>query len=436
MNAVRLSYPQWKHHPELLTIRQGIAHRISSQLRFTHLKKLSNSGRRWQILRTANELRRLGRKRPANPFGVTHRTRSVRKVQIWQGGEPEWALCLRAPEKPPKTFCFRDNLQESFRFFERLRTASYEVTRSKLPLIDRSRGSKSLPRIGGYFDFSFPKYISTAAAVVMASEFERLTRAYGEVTPTVDLDMWNEDVFRKLFQIGFFEIVGITPSRDDVMIDEGDTRTMQIIGTKNANDLERVDKALQALGEFVNPDGNIPDHIVIGLLTGLAEAMSNVTAHAYPDDYVPEYPHIGQLWIAATADRVNKTLTVVVYDQGITIPVTYPRLQRMEKVVNYLTRALRARPEFDFQNDGTYIRAAMRHGGSRTDQRHRGKGLPQMIDVIEMSGRGKLSVYSRGGWCVRDSDGRLKSGAVPCSIGGTLIEWAVELSQPSAVTSS
>lgn len=400
------------------------------------MKKLYESGRRWLALRAANQLRRRCRSRPTNVFRVSQKERDIRRVQIWQGGEPEWALSMRAPSRPPQKLCFRENMRESMRFMEDVRRASHRAMRSKRKLIDRSRGPYALPRLGGYSDFSYPNYISTAAAVVLAAEFERLGKAHGEIPPTVDLDKWNDGVFRKLFQIGFFEIVGITPQRDDVVIDEGDTRTVQIISTKNADDLGKVDAALQSLGTFMNPDGSLPDDILIEFLTGLSEAMSNVTNHAYPPDYEPDYPHIGQLWVAATADRTNKTLTVVVYDQGVSIPVTYPRIQRVDRVVHYLTRALRKAPEFDFQNDGTYIRAAMKHGGSRTDQKHRGKGLPQMVEVLERTGRGKLSVYSRGGWCTRDSDGRLKSGAVPFSVGGTLIEWAVELTQTPAVISS
>ncbi len=80
-----------------------------------------------------------------------------------------------------------------------------------------------------------------------------------------------------------------------------------------------------------------------------------------------------------------------------------------------------------------WLEPAMRYGGSRTDQRHRGKGLPQIVEVVSRSGRGKLSVFSRGGWCIRNSDGRLRSGAVSSSIGGTLVEWVLELSPASVV---
>lgn len=378
----------------------------------------------WLFRRAANQRRRCFRDRSGRDAVHPRRHRANGRVQIWQGGDPEWAISRQPPARPPQHLCLTTNTRESIRFLERLRNGSHIAASRKKPIVRRNFGRT--PQLVGYFDFSYPKSISTAAAVVLAAEYERMRTMFDEIPPTVDLDRWNDDVFRKLYQLGFFEIVGITPQRNDVVIDEGDTRTMQIVSSQNADDLERIDSALQNLGHFMNP-ASIPENVMIDLLTGLSEALSNVMGHAYPSDYNPDYPHIGRLWVAATADRSKNSLTVVVYDQGVTIPVTYPRIERMESVLNYLGRALRQRPAFDFQNDGTYIRAAMKYGGSRTDQRHRGKGLPQIIDVIRRVGKGRLTVVSRGGWCTRDPDGRFRSGAVPYSLGGTLIEWSMEL---------
>ncbi|MDR6900197.1 hypothetical protein [Rhizobium miluonense] len=332
---------------------------------------------------------------------------------------------MQAPHSPPSNLCLDTNRLQTLQFVEALRRQTSEgfVKRGKV-----AEEFGGLPVITGYTDFAVPRYISTAAAVILTAEFERLGAIQPEIPPTVNLHLWNDDVFRKLYQLGFFEIVGFTPKRPDVVIDEGETRTMRIVSAKNADDLARIDQSLQNLGAFLNPSQKIPDEIIIDLLTGLSEAMSNVTAHAYPEDFHPPYQHIKGLWVAATADRSNNSLTIVIYDQGATIPFTYPRLSRLDKVVRYLGRTLHSKREFDFQDDGTYIRAAMRYGGSRTDLRHRGKGLPQMVDVIERSGSGTMTVYSRGGWCRRDSRGRFRSGAVSSSLGGTLIEWSVELS--------
>lgn len=380
----------------------------------------------WHRRRAANEHRRRFGRRLGN---YRTRTRSNgHLVQIWQGGDPEWAVCSGKAHKPPKVLCFQRNTSQTMQFFANLQIGAAEMVSRKRKLVSRL-SARRLPRIGSYFDFSYPEYLSTGAAVVLAAEYERMKLSSSEVPHTVDLDRWNLPVFRTLFQLGFFGIVGIAPGEHGGTAEDGDTLTMQIVSSQNADDLALVDRALQELGGFLNPANSIPDEVIIDILTGLSEAISNVTNHAYPADFQPKYPHVGRLWIAATADRRDNSLTVVVYDQGVTIPVTYPRIQRYEKVLAYLGRTLKQTPSFDFQNDGTYIRAAMRYGGSRTDERHRGKGLPQMMSVISRVGTGSMTVISRGGWCFRDTRGRFKSGAVRYPIGGTLIEWRVELSK-------
>lgn len=328
---------------------------------------------------------------------------------------------------PPKRLCLNDNLPESIEFFDRMRISAERLNTPGFKGFVYRDPDGGQPRITSFFDFGQIDHISTAAAIVLAAEYERMSKLYNEVPPTVNLDTWNEGVFRKLYQLGFFEIVGLSPQRDDFVSEAGTTRTMRIVSSQNADDLAKIDISLQKLGAFLNPVGNIPEEYLIDFLTGLSEAISNVTNHAYPDDWVSPIPHIGGLWVAATANRSNNSLTIAVYDQGATIPVTYPRIDRLEKVLKYLTRTLRRQREFDFQDDGTYIRAAMRYGGSRTDQKHRGKGLPQMLGIVDKIGATAMSVFSRGGWCRRSSNGRFSSGALPFSIGGTLIEWVVEL---------
>lgn len=392
------------------------------------MKKLYEHTRRWLELRAYRQARR-----------NHHRTKRIAKsstkrhlkVQLWQGGDPEWAICTREPIRPPRELCLVTNTRESLAFIDRLLKPSKYGTLPSRKIIDRPTGR--MPRIGSYYDFSFPNFLSTSAAVVLASHFEIIRARYKEVPPTVDLDRWSDDVFRKLYQLGFFEIIGISPQREDVVISEGTTRTMQIVSTRNADDLGVIDDALQKLCDFLNPYGGVPENVIIDLLTGLSEAISNVTNHAYPPDYHPSLPDTGRLWVAATADRANNSLTVVVYDRGVTIPLTYPRIKRLQEVYDFLSRTMRQQSDFEYQNDGTYIQAAMLYGGSRTDQKHRGKGLPQMMAVMERIGPGRTVVFSRGGWCMRDSDGRFERGAVPYSIGGTLIEWTVELPNISAV---
>lgn len=355
-------------------------------------------------------------------------TRKPRYVTVWEGGETETAICLGRATPPPTPLCFTRNLEASVSFFDELRRFSSDAIRRNEPFLIRTENQ--YPRIVGFYDFSRLSDISTAAAVVLASEYERVAQLQNLIPPTVNLHEWHEPVFDKLFELGFFEIVRLWNVGREVIQGSGLTRTMRIVSSKSADELHVIDAALQELGRFLRPDDNLPEQLIIEFLTVISEAISNVTAHAYADPSLINYRHIDAVWVAATADKRDDTLTIVVYDQGATIPTTYPRLGRTERVLKFLKRATRTRPEKNaFADDGTYIRAAMRYGGSRTDKTYRGKGLPQMFDVLKRMKVGTMTILSRGGWCVRDGGtGRIRSGALNNSIGGTLVEWRVALS--------
>ena len=293
------------------------------------------------------------------------------------------------------------------------------------------KGPNSTPRISSYFDFSKIREISTSAAVVLTAEYSRLSTLTKQTPPTVDLENWNDQVVLRLFQLGYFSLLGHIPDIEDRVVENGSTLTMRILCAKNADELNVVDSSLQDLGRFLlgNDDGRIElfDEAIVKTLTTISEAITNVTQHAYPQGHDYEFPHVESFWVAATADRELGTLTVVVYDQGASIPVTYPRMNLAENIKRFLRRAIRGGSEIDYENDGTYVRAAMRYGGSRTDKPYRGKGFPQMIELLKSIGGGSLSIRSRGGWCIRQPNGRVRSGYLHSSIGGTLVEWTVDL---------
>lgn len=322
--------------------------------------------------------------------------------------------------------CVERNRAETFAFFSEMRRNFNRGIAENSTFIQRPSRPGALPQIPRYVDMSLVAEISTAAAVILAAEYERMAAIQGTVPPTVDLDRWNDQVFLKLFQIGFFEITGHAPNPERVTESDA-SLTMRIVRSTSSDDLQEIDFALQRLFAFLGPTGQDADSTIIEFLTALSEAMTNVTNHAYTTDMDFDRPSLESFWVAATASRSENSLTIVVYDQGATIPATYPRYSRLDRVKRFLSRALREPEPIGFQDDGTYIRAAMRYGGSRTDQRHRGRGLPQMFLALQKIGRGTLSIYSRGGWCRRSSEGRMRSGALNTPIGGTLIEWSVVL---------
>jgi anti-sigma regulatory factor (Ser/Thr protein kinase) len=345
---------------------------------------------------------------------------------IWQGNEVEDAISIAPSITPPAILCFKKNREETIAFLSKIREAGTKAIKNKTKFVLREGFNK--PRVLSYFDFSKITFISTAAAVILTSEYERVAKLNEETPPTVNLHRWSETVFRKLIQLGFFEVVGHIPERDDIVIEHGTTKTMQIVSTKNNNDLDKIDLSLSELCSLLDAQSGETSDLIVDILTALAEAISNARHHAYPPELPLPYPQLGRIWVAASVDKIQNSLTVVAYDQGVTIPVTYPLINNgYKKIINFLKTRLSSELLHPHHNDGVYIEAAMAFGGSRTQEAHRGKGLPQMKDILKKVKNGQLSVFSRGGICTFSSRAGSETTSTSQNIGGTLIEWFLEL---------
>lgn len=396
------------------------------------MKKNTERRKKWFALRARNEAKRAGNARIRKKFWVgANRHHHVKPVQIWEGGASEWAIVKKAPAVPPSVLCLNRNPFDTTELFSWIRSGFDRELEKPEPGFIVRRSKNATPRINSYIDFAKIKDISTAAAVVLTADYDRGSTLMGVVPPTVNINSWNDGVLTKLYELGYFNILGHIPDLENRLIKHGPTLTMSIVKGKQADILSRIDPSLQTLGKFIiGEDADTfrrYDETMVKVLTTISEAITNVTQHAYDTAHEYTSQHIDSFWVAAEADRDAKKLTVVIYDQGVTIPVTYPRLERTKRVMRYLKRFIGTDPEFDYQYDGTYIRAALKFGGSRTDQPYRGKGFPQMFRLLGSIGAGKLSIRSRGGWCEQESGSKVVHGSLPHSIGGTLIEWTVEL---------
>lgn len=395
-----------------------------------HNRRLFN----WLRIRAWNQQKRQGRtlrRRPTTSISEGQHYSSY--VTLWQGGEPETAICTRKPFQTPQLLCFDENVAQTTGFLALIRRLMFHgMKKSNIGFVYRKK-PKGIPKIQGYADFSSLNEISLSAAVVLTADFYRVSDIIGQVPPTINLHKWQDPVVTKLHQLGFFSLLGHVPSNEK-LIKDGTTLTMSIVRGTNADELQTVDESLKVLGEFLRSGSEQDlDPTMVKVLTTISEAITNVTQHAYNDDHEYEYQHINSFWVAATADKQSKTLTVVVYDQGATIPVTYPRLDLKAEAIRFLRTAVKSvvngAPDVAHRHDGTYIRAAMRYGGSRTDEFFRGKGLPQMFALMQTIGSGQMNIRSRGGWCIQNAAGRMTQGFVDDSIGGTLVEWTIKLSE-------
>lgn len=352
-------------------------------------------------------------------------------VTAWLGDEHEEILCTRRPQLPPKAICPSDNPKETIKFLSEWRDLfgirTEKIGKVKYEWVSAPRKSQKLRRINGYVDFSQIDHLSTSAALMIAAEYDRAGRLIGKVPPSINLHRWNDRVFRKLFELGFFEIVRLSGEVDEMYRDDGDVRTMKIVTGTNASDLQKTSERLVELSKFIDEKWPLGGTLLLALNTALSEGMINVSRHAYPADYHFDYAHVGSWWVTASAHRGNRRLTVVMYDQGATIPITLPKKRVTTALKDWLERNLTSHHAFDFQDDATYIEGALRHGQTQTGEPGRGQGLPQMKELIDICGSGSLTIWSRGGMCRYQPNAKLEKANFEHSIGGTLIEWIIDL---------
>lgn len=157
------------------------------------------------------------------------------------------------------------------------------------------------------------------------------------------------------------------------------------------------------------------------------EALLNVSNHAYrstnEDAAQTELPLDEQRWWAVgIVDKVKRTFDLVVVDRGVGIPRT------LRRTVLEFARGLFSGEAF---SDGERVRAAMEYGRSSVGKGvNRGKGMPQMLDLLKRFPGSMLLVESLKGIYVSRHDGTTleqdhsdNSNGLP----GTLVHWHLEL---------
>lgn len=172
----------------------------------------------------------------------------------------------------------------------------------------------------------------------------------------------------------------------------------------------------EVLGQY---DGNIPQAVANGLYLGLTEAMTNCHHHAY---IAPRKDGLNQVdepkdWWMFSQERDGR-LSVVFCDLGVgipeTLPIQQPGLWQRIKTV------------FGAPTDADAIDEAIKESRTRTLKHYRGKGLKQLVDVIEKTPGAVLALHSnQGRYTYRNGNSAKEN--FDGSIRGTLISWSVPL---------
>jgi len=390
------------------------------------LKKLTQRRKNWLLRRQRRQFSKQ-KKRIAlvHNIGNTKLHRTV--VRVWTTEGVEKVIVRQGRSIPPTRLCYLTNSEKTFEFLDRWRRrfARVDTGNTKgLDWLQPSRNPRGLRSMDQYIDFSQIEYVSTAAALVMTAEYDRLRHLLDSVPPAVELDRWHTGVFTKMNEIGFFENIGLLDELEDKFNTNGDIKTLKITSGRNAAELEEVSQKISLLCDFLDVKGEVMRGKVLDLNTALGEAMINVARHAYPDYHKFARKHVSKWWVTASVDRIERVLKVAIYDQGASIPVTYPRKRTLVALKEAVSKPLAGVSRFEFDSDGTYIHEAMQPAATQTNEPHRGKGLPEMREIVDALGDASMIIYSRGGICEYDGN-KFTTSSQEYSVGGTLIEWTL-----------
>lgn len=327
----------------------------------------------------------------------------------------------------PSVFCLSQNTEETLSFLADLRQ---NVLSRAVDFVQRKK-TKSLKAapIRGFYDFATMDYVSPTAALVLASIYSRAKSITGSKLSTVNEAEWKPQVRDTLTSVGFHELLDMKRSKRILQPQASDLIIQKfVMGTQAVG--ERVGKLQEALANLL-PEPLAEKLIDAEPYGGMFEAVLNSHSWAYPADADWEYPALKNWWLTGAVDLTVGRVTVVVFDQGVSIPVSLPHWKHWGKlesrVKGLLARAGLATDVGNSSNDGLAIRLAMTISKSQTNLPQHGKGLHTMVEVAQRARHGRLRILSRNGEYVWETGRRPQSATYRNPIGGTLVEWVLDL---------
>jgi hypothetical protein len=247
-------------------------------------------------------------------------------------------------------------------------------------------------------DFTTLQSISAGAALMLAAEYDRISRISGFAPATIDLHDWNPEVKAVLAGLGFFELlrlkVDVEPAESGLIIEP-------MLSGSDVN-MEPVNLAIGSL--FAR--GSNDPALRLQMASAVTDAVENVRGHAYPEEWFNSRISVPRWWFTGAVDQAAGRVTLAIYDQGISIPSALP----LKWDVKLLASNFKQLFSLDFdaknrKNDGPAIDMAMRLSSSSTGLPYRGKGLPKILEIIRSCPQGRLRVVSRCGECIYSADG-------------------------------
>lgn len=266
--------------------------------------------------------------------------------------------------------------------------------------------------------------ISTSAALVLTAEVSKWNIAIQKkLKPQVE--QWNEDIYIQFEQLGFFDLFDNKP-RKPILVNQNSPDldfVRYVTGTcGDSDDAKAKKKKLKK--EIIGLVGDNVDKWTI-LHSGLSEAVTNVTHHAYPEGDKCD----DQSWyLTGSYNKQTKEMKIAFFDQGVGIPNSLPASDIWEKVLSYFSKL--NLPKVEQKKHAKLLEAAVSIDRTSTGQNDRGKGLQDLLEFIRERQEGYLSIISYHGlykcW-IENGKEYSKTVSMNRPLYGTLIIWSVKL---------
>lgn len=256
-------------------------------------------------------------------------------------------------------------------------------------------------------DFSMLKKVVAGGMLVFYADLCRLMSSHPSVRVRCSASK-DETVNQVLEHLKIYERLGyssgVVPSRNDVVTWK--------VATSALVDGQKAGELIEAYDSLVGPRSKV-------VFRGTTEAITNAVYHAY--DYSPPRHSVDKRWWMFCREDEGM-LVVAVCDRGIGIPNSLPAKFPGEYWRRLVDRFTLGRQH----SDGAFIRAAVQMERSRTEQKHRGKGLSDVVRVARECEGATVHIFSNRG-LLKFSNNRFIQKEFRHSIEGTVIVWTLPI---------
>ena len=316
--------------------------------------------------------------------------------------ERQRALTLHLPE----CMDFSDNYEN---------TTTYIIAIRKL--------TEKKPKNKNQYHLKFVKFdklkkISGSAALVLTAELSKWDDTIrSNLTPLIE--NWDTEILQQFRELGFFSLFKKSPKFPDTKSESHISLVKYIKGSCGDSD-----KTRQLKDAIQNIVGDRIDKWTF-LHSGLTEAITNVSHHAYPNhEFLNKADK--SWYLSGAYNSKTQELKISFYDQGIGIPKSLPTSEIWERVLGLLSKINIGKGLLDAE----MLKAAMEIDRTSTGESDRGKGLQDLLEFIRQRGEGYLSVLSRRGlyrFSLKNGEKEIKTHSFKMPLKGTLIIWSVSL---------